>query len=220
MYTHETYINDIVKAAKTMVANDPAKLKAIEQIKVVYGLGSKGLRGVTYYEGWQGKDKSPMPVIEVCAFGQENWTQVAGTTIHELGHVIAGYGSGHGPEWKKACEGLGLRNPMAAGHKYLMSGFDPKLRSLIIALPTPQDGSPKSVAGMLGIPIKPKACTMGVGTKGGKSRGTGSGSRLVKCQCDKCGYNVRTTGKWLAIAIPSCPDTECDMFGKPMTVEA
>ena len=41
--------------------------------------------------------------------------------------------------------------------------------------------------------------------RGGKSRGTGSGSRMIKCTCTTCGYAVRTTGKWLLICAPICP---------------
>lgn len=51
--THETYIAAVVEIARKMVANDPEKLKAIDGIKVLYGLGNGGLRGVTYYMGWK-----------------------------------------------------------------------------------------------------------------------------------------------------------------------
>jgi hypothetical protein len=33
----------------------------------------------------------------------------------------------------------------------------------------------------------------------------GPGSRLVKCNCPDCGYTIRTTAKWLAIGLPTCP---------------
>ncbi len=31
------------------------------------------------------------------------------------------------------------------------------------------------------------------------------GARMLKVLCKKCGYNLRTTQKWLEQAIPSCP---------------
>ena len=31
-------------------------------------------------------------------------------------------------------------------------------------------------------------------------------TRLLKCQCDICGYTVRVTRKWLDIGAPHCPD--------------
>lgn len=33
----------------------------------------------------------------------------------------------------------------------------------------------------------------------------GPGSRLIKCECQSCGYTIRTTQKWLDIAVPECP---------------
>ena len=30
-------------------------------------------------------------------------------------------------------------------------------------------------------------------------------TRMIKCECDDCGYTVRTTKKWLEVAVPTCP---------------
>lgn len=35
------------------------------------------------------------------------------------------------------------------------------------------------------------------------------GSRLIKAECPQCGYTVRITAKWLAIAVPHCPNPDC-----------
>lgn len=40
-------------------------------------------------------------------------------------------------------------------------------------------------------------------------------TRLVRCECPKCGYLVRTTRKWLDIAVPTCP-----VDGAEMAVDA
>lgn len=37
------------------------------------------------------------------------------------------------------------------------------------------------------------------------------GSRLIKCECPECGYVVRTTQKWLDVAVPKCPVDDVDM---------
>lgn len=36
--------------------------------------------------------------------------QIAGTIIHELGHMMVGHGAAHGPHWSEACKALGLLN--------------------------------------------------------------------------------------------------------------
>ncbi len=186
MVTHEAYIAQIAELAARRL--NVAESSLIAQIKLVYGAGNAGLRGVTYYNRWAGVGGSnPAPFVEVCAFGQESALQIAGTTIHELGHVLE-HGAGHSEVWKAACERLGLRRVMAAGTAYKWSMFEASLRTAICALPKPDDGEPVSyLSGIPGIPLGSlKPCQQGTGTRGGKSRGKGSGSRsrLYHCECD------------------------------------
>jgi hypothetical protein len=57
-------------------------------------------------------------------------------------------------------------------------------------LPRPDDGTPicPILTGRDGKPFTGKPCTGGKGTKGGKSFGPGSGSRLLKFTCDGIGH--------------------------------
>lgn len=191
MVTHEAYIAQIAALATSRLTSKERELT--DAIKLVYGAGNAGLRGVTYYNKWSGVDlKRPAPFVEVCAFGQSSIVQLAGTTIHELGHVLE-HGAGHSAVWKAACERLGLRRIMAAGTSYKWSMFTPGLREAICALPRPDDGEPVvdlwMGGGVTGPGFSLKAlrpCQRGIGTKGGASRGKGSGSRLrlYHCECD------------------------------------
>lgn len=186
--THEAFIQRVRDIATSDLPEDErAKLL---QAKLVYGKGMAGLRGITCYGAWsnghQGDD-----FIEVCAQGEESPTQLAGTTIHELGHCLAGLGSGHGPLWKAACERLGLRRPRAQGHQYLNAGFSAALRARLAVLTKPLDGTP-GFGGIPGAVFRLRPCSMGYGTRGGKSRGPGSGSRLRKWVCE-CGIIARVS---------------------------
>ena len=184
--THEDYVQAV---AAIVIANlEPADRDKLSGIKLAYGAGAQGLRGITYYDAWDNVDHKA-PFVELCAFGQESIVQLAGTTIHELGHVLAGFAAGHSNEWKAACGKLGLRRIKAAGTQYCWSMFDPAIRAAINALPTPSEGAPVVSfrgAGNGGSSFKPKPCTQGIGTRGGTSRGVGSGSRLRKfvCECE------------------------------------
>ncbi len=166
--------------------------------KLTYGVGERGLRGVTYYAAWGKTDQKPVELVGVCATGEESIVQLAGTTIHELAHVAAGSGAGHGLGWKESCKLLGLISCQAAGQGYLPEHFDPQLWDEIVKLGEPVDGNPllSKVDGLpfVGVPTgKYKPCPLGIGTRGGKSRGTGSGSRmrLYECQCQPV-IKVRT----------------------------
>ena len=69
----------------------------------------------------------PVEVVEIAPAGEESLVQVAGTTLHELGHVLAGWGAGQGAEWKRACERLGLRRALGAGQCNLMALMAPEI---------------------------------------------------------------------------------------------
>lgn len=186
--THEEYIQAVrALVVERASAEDAERLR---RVKLTYGFGAPGLRGVTIYSRWangHGPD-DPEPFVEICAAGEESVVQLAGTTVHELGHVCAGWDAGHGKAWKDTCTRLGLRGVKAAGTTYTWAMFEPRLREAIVALGTPADGSPLNGVSMLKIgrrKTKKKAgpCTAGVGTRGGMSRGPGSGSRLRKYVC-------------------------------------
>lgn len=213
--THESFVNAVAALAIARIDDDESKAK-LAAIKLVYGAGQAGLRGVTYFSRWHNGDANqPMPFVEVCAMGEESWVQLAGTTIHELGHVLAGPMAGHGPDWKAACERLGLRRIKAAGTAYCLANFDPALRFAIAALSRPDDGAPVSpmsnlLAGLgLGRAFKLKPCGAGIGVRGGKSRGVGSGSRLRLWQCS-CGCKVRVASdNFQAVHTPCGTEFSC-----------
>lgn len=207
LITHEHYLQAIqrlVVSQSHLRKADKAKLNAI---KLCYGAGAAGVRGVTYYSRWrQTNSKAAVPFVELCAFSQHSHVQVCGTLIHELGHVLAGHEHGHGPGWFETCAKLGLGDEaqgctriQAAGTEYSWDCFAPKLRALLQALPTPTDGQPVgNAANLLGkllgphgrpmtqAMLKPKPCGAGFGARGGLARGIGSGSRnlLYECKCD------------------------------------
>lgn len=184
---HEEYI----KQVRDIVANHVGDLAVRERLmaaKLVYGIGDGSYRGICYYGAW--KHEQDVDLVEVAASGEESPVQLAGTTIHELAHVLAGSGAGHGRQWVKACEFLGLRKAKAAGTLYSFAHFAPAIRTEIAKLSTLTDGKPVfgGAHRFMGLPkMKLKPCPLGIGVRGGKSRGAGSGSRLRKfvCGCEK-----------------------------------
>ena len=181
--THEQFIHEVIAIGMARLsAEDAAKCKA----RVTYGAGQPGIRGATYYGRWLTPNGEQIPFVEICSFSEESPIQLAGTTLHEMGHVLAGPDAGHAKEWKEACARLGLINIQAAGTMYTMDCFTDDIRPAIEALLARLELA-KPSNGLQGFPhAKPRPCPLGIGTRGGKSRGAGSGSRLRKfvCKCE------------------------------------
>lgn len=188
--THENFLLQVRNAVLSLADLNPTERDMLNTVKLAYGSGPNGTRGVTFFNRWKaGQGETAIPFVEVSAFGQESVVQLAGTTVHELGHVLAGWEAGHGKGWHEACARLGLRRIKAAGTAYHWANFTPALRAAVTALQPPSEGQPVcSLSGLLGpaggsaLILKP--CGAGIGTRGGKSRGKGSGSRLRLFECD------------------------------------
>lgn len=141
--THESFVHRVRKLVAAKVADEASRARLLAA-KLIYGVGS-GYRGVCLFRAWQNSDAHDL--IEIAASGEESLVQLAGTTIHESGHVLAGIGAGHGTTWKAMCRELGLLRAVAAGQRYAVADFDAALWARISALPAPEDGTPAFRAG-------------------------------------------------------------------------
>ena len=208
--THEAYLH-AVRALAVARLDDPAARARLLGAKLVYGVGhGTGWRGVTFFQAWQNGARHDF--LEVCAAGEQSATQLAGTTLHEVGHSLAGHGAGHGADWKAACRRLGLLRAEAGGQQYAPEDFDPALWRAITALPAPVDGAPAFASpggggAFVGVPVRGTRgrCPLGTGTRGGTSRGPGSGSRLrlYHCACTPP-VKVRVASDYFAATCQRC----------------
>lgn len=184
--THEEYIQDVRRLSLNHCNLSPKDTQRLASTKLTYGLAEPGVRGITHYNSWHHTDAHDF--ICIAASGEESHVQLMGTTLHELAHVLAGAPAGHSTKWKEAASQLGLVEALASGQDYVPDHFAPSLWTELDLLPTPSDGNPYFFSALFG-PIKPRPCSLGIGTRGGKSRGKGSGSRLRKYIC-ACGSPV------------------------------
>jgi hypothetical protein len=214
--THEQYVHRTREAviaialAQDKITSEQAT--PLQRAKLLYGVGDGTYRGICHYDAWDAGSR--VDVVEIAATAQESWVQLAGTVVHELGHVLAGWEAGHGADWKAATQQLGFQvAPDAAGQVYRLAMFHPHLRHAIYtAAGEIGDGHPDfnrfaTLIGALGGTVtKPRPCSAGVGTRGGKSRGKGSGSRmrLWECACAPKPVKVRVASDDFAAHCDHC----------------
>jgi len=120
--------------------------------------------------------------------------EVLAVLIHELCHTAVGIAAGHRGSFKRVALAVGLVGPMRS------TTAGPELKERLNALS--EQLGPYPHAELRASTRKPR-------TPGGEPPTTGpkpqSGSRLKRVVCPSCGYLVRTTQKWLAVGLPTCP---------------
>jgi hypothetical protein len=215
--THEQYVQNVRTLAvqRALELGQLTEDEATELLhtKLVYGVGQSGVRGTCYFGTWT-NGIGQVDTVEIAAAGQENWVQLAGTTLHELGHVLAGHSAGHTKAWQDACVRLGFtKRPQAAGQSYSLALLSYSIRTqasqwarLVV------DGNPAFrgaasgswLATLLGgTNAKPRPCSAGIGTRGGTSRGAGSGSRMRLYVCQH-GQKLRAATDELDVTCNVC----------------
>ncbi len=206
--THEAFVHAVRDAVVNRLGDSETR-KRLLSAKLVYGGGPAGVRGLCYFGAWE--NGSTHDFVEITANGEESHVQLAGTTVHELAHSLAGHAAGHGPAWKAAAAVLGLKVAQAAGQSYSPDHFDVDVWPVIEALPHPSDGKPRfaQAAGQPTLPRAPRPCPLGVGTRGGRSRGAGSGSRM---RLWLCGCPEGTPGRKVRVASDAW-DATCNRCG-------
>ena len=118
--------------------------------------------------------------------------EVIDTLIHELCHATVGNQAGHGKVFKQCALSVGLQGQMRS------TSASPELKAIIQSWVLEAGQYPHAPLTQSGI----------------KKQST----RMIKCVCSHCGYQVYTSKKWIEVVPPSCPDNECEAFGWSMNV--
>ena len=201
--THEEYL---VAVTRAVCEQYPATAAALSEVRLVFGTGPRRRRHGVRQRAWQGGEAAePLPLVEIAAIGGLSPAETCHVVLHELAHVIVP-GFGHGREWRYAARQVGLVNPRAWPDACELADWGaiaPELCVKLQAIPEPTERAPAE----FWEDWHRRPCGAGYGSRGGGSRGEGSGSRYLKvvCQVPGCGYQVRVTRKWLALGAPRCP---------------
>jgi hypothetical protein len=145
-----------------------------------------GRLGECYPLGWQAtEDKFQIMISPILGQNSPESTKkykdgdIAGIVAHELCHVMDQCKNGHRKPFAKLAYSIGL------------------------------EGKPtQAMAGDAFINrITPFLNELGSYPHNSMSRDKKKrqGTRMIKCTCDECGYAVRTSQKWIDVALPICP---------------
>lgn len=111
----------------------------------------------------------------------DNSARVLGVLLHELVHATLGAGFGHGKEFAHLAKACGLTGKMTATEE------SPELVERL-----------NEMIGRIGEYPHAK-----LDTSNEKKQST----RLIKCECEECGYIAYTSRKWLnEMGTPMCPE--------------
>jgi len=119
--------------------------------------------------------------------------EVIAILIHELIHATVGLQAGHGKEFKQCALSVGLQGKMTS----------------TTASPDLEDQINIWIAESGNYPHAPLT----------QSNIKKQSTRQLKCACSACGYQVYTSKKWIEIALPVCPDSDCEKYGSSMEIE-
>lgn len=157
------------------------------RVSVGFPKGGRGNNGKAIGQCWPASaaaDSAPQIFIHP---SQSDSVRVLDILTHELIHAADGNKSGHKGEFARVAKAVGLTGKMTA----TVAG-----ESLTVTL--------REIVGRLG--EYPHAAL--TAASAGKKQTT----RMLKCECDECGYTVRTTGKWLDLmGAPICPCNDRSM---------
>ena len=119
--------------------------------------------------------------------------RVVDILIHELAHAVVGIAEGHNKVFGKCARAVGLEGKLTA----------------TIATPELNQTISHWVEQMGAYPHAPLT----------QSNAKKQSTRMIKCICKSCGYQVYTSKKWIEIANPICPDQDCDEYSEWLVVD-
>lgn len=159
-----------------------ARVNAPIPVKVRFALGftSAGYRSKAIGECWSTVASGDGTTEIFIKPDRDSPKEVANILAHELVHAAVGVKHGHKAPFKKVCVALGLEGK--ATHALPGAAMQREIMDPIIKKAGP-------------LPHKKMSFTSG------KKKQT---TRLLKAECNTCGYVVRLTKVWAAAGLPFC----------------
>lgn len=180
--TREDWLNEMTEALRPDFLDAGGEIP--EKVRLTCGWpsqGAKAKKNRRIGECW-GDERSDDQHFEVFISPLlDTHVEVAEVLVHELVHTAVGIEAGHKAPFRRLAVAMGLEGKMTATHA--TKELAAKLEEMAARIgPYPH--------AKLSFSNKPKT----------------QGTRMIKVQCPDpaCGYQVRTTRKWLDLGTPTC----------------
>lgn len=136
--------------------------------------------------------------------------QILGVIIHELCHAIDDCKSGHKGRFRKLATQMGLEGKMTSTH------VGEALEGLLQPIAQTLGEYPHAALTLAMAPVKKQTTRMLKATCQAvvDAMVDGDYPGYAEREGETCGYNIRTTQKWLDVAVPVCP-----VHDEPLEVE-
>lgn len=190
--TREAWLHAFADAARPQF--EAAGFPIPANIRISIGFPSAGAKGKAIGECWSAIASRDGHFEIFVRPTIETDSRIADVLTHELVHAAVGLEAKHGKTFKRCATALGLEGKMTA--TIAGDGWRAWAEPVLAKL-GPMPGAPLTAM-----------------TTGKKKQST----RLIKCQCDACGFTFRVTRQWIDRATDGvvetwtlrCPDRSCD----------
>lgn len=181
--TREAWLNEFTRRARPVFKKHGYE---IPKVRMSVGFTSKGARTNRIGECWTDKASEDGACEIFITPALSDPSRIADILTHELIHAVLGIEVGHKKPFVVAMKALGLTGKPTA----------------TIAGPEWHAWADRIVTSLGPLPH----ATLTPGGNGEKKQST----RMLKCECEACGFTFRTTAKWLEAAPDAvCPDPNC-----------
>lgn len=168
--TREEWLHFVTDEVRPLFKEYGAPLPA--KIRMAVGFTSNGYRGKAIGECWSDKASADKHAEIFIKPDQDDAMRVAGILVHELCHAAVGTEHGHKAPFKRLAVQFGLEGKMTA----TTEGDD----FIAMMKPILKRAGPLPHKELRAYRNKKKQAT-----------------RLLKCECETCGYVARVTAKWI-----------------------
>lgn len=197
--TREAWLHAAIESLRDRFTEVGMPLPKTIHVSVGFGYGAKRESATVLGQCWAGRASEDGNNHIFLSPELDDTARVLDVLIHELIHAADDCKSGHKGAFAEAATRLGLTGKMTA----TTASIDLAAEMLCLAASLgnyPHGRLNASAKVPTTVPVGPDGKV--IPTHSGPGKQT---TRMLKVVCPVDGYTVRTTAKWLAMGVPSCP---------------